>query len=377
MLPPKGDDWRGVASIIIGRKAPILFATLLLTITLMVYSFHNTLEVDPRTYHGGSGFNIPQEAASNSPNSQPHLLPGTSDGVLVVTGDLHEHSGSASDVLLVADAHDNHDGSNPTQTSILRIAPTPLGGGVPLRVMCLGASVTRGDVSTGNLGFRSPLRDKLAAMGNAVNFVGSQRLGAFKDNDLEAFKGNRIDQIHEHSTHIVPEVKPNVFLIHVGSNDCLQKHDTENAGKRMGDLVKYLLDQSPRATVILSTLLTNTVPSKEPCILDINIQIRKLASQLQREGRPVVLAEMHCEQGLPDRPVPEDISKDGTHPFDHGYELMSDIFFDAFVQADKRGFFKSPEDNGIPLDGELERADEPLTYEPEPPKNPNPPPPAQ
>ncbi|KAI1325205.1 carbohydrate esterase family 3 protein [Xylariaceae sp. FL0255] len=245
---------------------------------------------------------------------------------------------------------------------------TALGGGVPLRVMFLGASVTRGDVSTGNLGFRKPLRDKLTALGNPVNYVGSERLGDFKDNDIEAFKGNRIDQIHAHSFRIVPETRPNVFVLHVGSNDCLQKHNTAEAGKRMRDLINYLLVTSPRATVVMSTLLTNTVKGKEECILDINVQIRKLASELEREGRPVVLAEMHCEQGLPNRPLPGDISSDGTHPHDRGYGLMADIFYDAFLAADERHFFKQPEDNGIPDDGELERANEPDLFVPEPPK---------
>ncbi|TGJ88073.1 hypothetical protein E0Z10_g625 [Xylaria hypoxylon] len=252
--------------------------------------------------------------------------------------------------------------------------PTPLSSGIPLRVMFLGASVVRGDISVGNLGFRSPLRDKLAALGNPVNFVGSQRFGAFKDNDLEAYPGNRIDQIHDHATRIVPSTKPNVFVIHVGSNDCLQKHDTPKAGKRMRDLIAYLFKASPQATIIMSSLLTNTVPNQEPCILDLNIQIRRLASALQREGRPVVFAEMHYEQGLPDRPLPADISSDGTHPFDHGYGVMADIFFSAFVDADKRGFLKAPEENGVPDDGELERVDEPFVFQSEPPKKkPHPP----
>ncbi|KAI1361866.1 SGNH hydrolase-type esterase domain-containing protein [Xylaria arbuscula] len=238
--------------------------------------------------------------------------------------------------------------------------------------MCLGASVARGAVSIGNLGFRSPLRNKLAALGNPINFVGSQRLGAFKDNDLEAYAGGRIDQIHAHAEKIVPQLRPNVFVIHVGSNDCLQKHDTANAYERYRDFVLYLLTTSTRATVIISTLLTNTVPSQEPCILDVNIQIRRVASELQRQGRRVVFAEMHCEQGYPDRPVVADISPDGTHPFDHGYELMADIFFEAFLQADKRGFLQTLEQNGIPEDGELERSHEPELFEPPPPKKPKP-----
>lgn len=228
--------------------------------------------------------------------------------------------------------------------------------------MFLGASVTRGAMSVGNLGYRSPLRDKLAALGNPINMVGSQRVGAFVDNDVEAYPGNRIDQIHAHATHIVSGTKPNVFVLHVGTNDCLQTHDTAGAGARLRDLVSYLLRASPRAAVVLSSLLTNTVRGKEACIIDVNAQIRRLASALQREGKPVVLAEMHYEQGLPDRPLPADISSDGTHPFDHGYGLMADIFFDAFVEADRRGVLRAPEENGVAEDGERERADEPFVF---------------
>ncbi|KAI1499738.1 SGNH hydrolase-type esterase domain-containing protein [Biscogniauxia marginata] len=238
--------------------------------------------------------------------------------------------------------------------------PTPIADGIPLRVMFLGASVTRGDVSTGNLGYRQPLHEKMTARGNAVNFVGSQRLGAFPDNDLEAYPGNRVDQVLDHAKHIVPQTKPNLFVLHVGSNDCLQHWDTPKLAVRMRELIKYLLDTSPRATIIMSTLMTNTVRGAEPCILDVNVQIRKLASALEREGKPVVMAEMHSEQGLRDRPLPSDISPDGTHPFDPGYAMMTEIFWDAILEADRRGFFQPPEENGIPLDGNAEREAEEL-----------------
>ncbi|CAJ2510450.1 Uu.00g051530.m01.CDS01 [Anthostomella pinea] len=231
----------------------------------------------------------------------------------------------------------------------------PIADGIPLRVLFMGASVTRGDVSTGNLGYRAPLHDKMTAVGNPVNFVGSVRLGNFPDNDLEAFPGNRVDQIYVRALQIVPKTKPNLFVLHVGSNDCLQGWDTANFEWRVRELVEYLLKESPRGTVIMSTLLTNTVAGKEACILDVNIQMRRLASALQREGRPVVMAEMHCEQGLPDRPQPHHISPDGTHPFDEGYGMMTEIFWKAILEADERGFFQEPEDNGVPLDGNAER----------------------
>ncbi|KAK5627519.1 hypothetical protein RRF57_003234 [Xylaria bambusicola] len=105
----------------------------------------------------------------------------------------------------------------------------PLAGGILLRIMFMGASVTRGAVSIGNLGVCYPLRTKLAALGNPINLIRSQRLGASKDNDLETYTGNRINQIREHATQSVLQLRPNVFVIHVGSNDCLQKHDTAHA----------------------------------------------------------------------------------------------------------------------------------------------------
>ncbi|KAI1299431.1 carbohydrate esterase family 3 protein [Xylaria venustula] len=374
MSTSKRDDWRSFISVIHGRRCTLFFATLLVTISLLTYFFHNTVRVDAVSYYGSAGVNaatngtaesqLPQNPSPSSkyPSQATPTDSNTLDNILKELVAIKSSLNSSTSAS-----------TNSTSTSSTLPTPSPLGSGIPLRVMFLGASVTRGDVSIGKLGFRSPLRDRLEALGNPVNFVGSQRVGAFIDNDLEAYPGNRIDQIHDHSTHIVPSTKPNVFVLHVGSNDCLQKHDTANAGKRMRDLINYLLSESPQATIIMSTLLTNTVHDKEPCILDINIQIRKLASALQREGRRVVMAEMHCEQGLPDRPVPDDISPDGTHPFDHGYQLMADIFFSAFLDADTRGFLKAPEENGVPDDGELERVNEPFTFEPEPPKKPNPP----
>ncbi|KAI1371375.1 carbohydrate esterase family 3 protein [Hypoxylon crocopeplum] len=221
--------------------------------------------------------------------------------------------------------------------------------------MFMGASIARGDVSTGNLGFRKPIRDKLVSRGNAVNLVGSQQVGQFEDNDLEAYPGNRVDQIHDHATRIIPQTRPNLFIFHLGTNDCLQKWDTGNLGVRMRDFVDYLLSASPGAAVVMSTLITNTVPGIEPCILDVNVQIRTLASALANEGKPVVLAEMHYGQGLPDRPQPTDISTDGTHPFDPGYAMMADIFWTSILDAASKGFIRPAQKNGIPDDGNVEK----------------------
>ncbi|KAI0834284.1 carbohydrate esterase family 3 protein [Hypoxylon sp. FL0890] len=240
-----------------------------------------------------------------------------------------------------------------------------IANGTPLRIMSLGASLVRGEFSTGDIGFRKTMRDELVALGVPVNMVGSQRFGEMLDNDLEAYGGNRVSQIHEHATHIVPQLQPNVFLIQVGTNNVLQNRDVDRAGADMEDFINYLLEVSPRSTVVFSTCLTNTVPDCEPKILDVNQQYRELIKKY--DSKPVLLAEMHPSAGFPDRPQVADIGPDGTHPTDHGYDLMGHIFTKGIQEADRKGYLRWPVENGLQKDGDIGRANATTTTEELPP----------
>ncbi|GAP88168.1 putative GDSL-like lipase acylhydrolase [Rosellinia necatrix] len=231
-----------------------------------------------------------------------------------------------------------------------------IASGTPLRIMCLGASIVRGEVSSDSNGFRKTLRADLAALGAPVNMVGSQRYGTMPDNDFEAYGGNRVKQIHEHAKGVVPAQRPNVFVINVGTNNVLQRRDTDAAGAHMEAFIDYLLATSPRSTVVLSTLLTNTVPNREPLILDINAQFRALFAR-KYEKKAVVLAELHPSAGLPGRPETGDISSDGSHPTDRGYEIMGHLLAEAIQYADAKGYLRWPE-NGLAYDGEIGRLDD-------------------
>ncbi|KAI1314251.1 SGNH hydrolase-type esterase domain-containing protein [Xylaria venustula] len=246
-------------------------------------------------------------------------------------------------------------GNTPKKPSLWRPKnSSSIADGTPLRIMCLGASIVRGEVSSDRNGFRRTLRGDLAKLGAPINMVGSQRNGDMPDNDFEAYGGNRVQQIHDHATKIVPQEQPNIFVINVGTNNVLQYRDTDVAGRHMEAFIDYLLSASPRATVVYSTLLTNNVPNREPLILDINRQFRELYPKYV--NKTVVLAELHPSAGFPGRPQAEDISWDGSHPTDHGYEIMGHILAEAVRDADRRGFLRWPED-GLPYDGEIGRID--------------------
>ncbi|CAJ2507745.1 Uu.00g089310.m01.CDS01 [Anthostomella pinea] len=231
--------------------------------------------------------------------------------------------------------------------------------GMPLRIMFLGASITRGEVSTSSVGYRKQLRDQLTYLGNPVNCVGFNRFGDdFDDNDVEGYGANCVRQTHEHAAQAVPALLPNLVLVQTGTSDCFRNDDPSNVGTRMRDLINLLLEDSPQATVILSTLVTTPNVDIEPCILSANAQFRQVAADFIHEGKRVALAEMHYDQGLPNRPLPADIGGDQIHPTDKGYFMMGVIFMEKIREVDALGYLKKPVDIGIPNDGNEGREEE-------------------
>ncbi|KAI5864015.1 carbohydrate esterase family 3 protein [Durotheca rogersii] len=233
----------------------------------------------------------------------------------------------------------------------------PLAGGIPLRVMFIGASMTLGEHSTGNLGYRKQVRDWLVSRGNPVNYVGQNRYGDFKDNDVQAFGAQPIKPTLDRLKEVVPQVQPNLFLINAGSSDCFQLDHWGPAYilQAMRALVDFLFEASPQATVIMSTIITSPRDVTERCVKSANAQIRQVATDLIREGKPVTMAEMHYDQGLPNRVLVEDIGPDVMHPTDAGYFKMGDIFIEHIIEVEKKGWLKPPVDNGVPADGEAAR----------------------
>lgn len=234
----------------------------------------------------------------------------------------------------------------------------PLANGLPLRIMAIGASTTRGDESFDNNGFRRPIREHLTAIGNPVNFVGTQRVGRMLDNDIEAYPGARTGQMHHHAQIVVPRTKPNLILVNVGSNDCFQHLDIPNYYKRYYAFVEYLLTASPRATVVIGTLLPTTETERFNGSADITIvnqQLKRLYQILRQEGKPVVLADMTGPDGIQDT----DLAWDGMHPTSAAYIRMGQILLRSIIEADALGFLRPAEPvHGVLQDGDLEHQDE-------------------
>ncbi|KAK7424912.1 hypothetical protein QQX98_000188 [Neonectria punicea] len=213
-----------------------------------------------------------------------------------------------------------------------------VGGNVDLRLMPLGASITSGKKSDDGNGYRKYLRDLLVADGNKVDMVGSLDSGDMDDNQNEGWDGLRIDEVLVKAKASVPERLPNLITINAGTNDCVQNYDIEHAADRMEEMLKYLWSASPKATIILSTLLVNGDSDVEEKVLDVNEQLKNLTDEMAAASRKVILVDMHSSDG----PQKGDLV-DGTHPDSAGYSKMADLWFKGIEDAASRGWLESPE----------------------------------
>jgi lysophospholipase L1-like esterase len=204
--------------------------------------------------------------------------------------------------------------------------------------MPYGASITHGYLSSDGNGYRDHLRTQIIDAGNDVDMVGNNPEGIMTDNENEGWPGLVIDEVHSKGDVAIPAYKPNLVLINVGTNDCVQDIDIANAGGRISSMIDAIYSQSSAATVVLSTLLPNGDTTVEPRVLEVNEQYKSVVSEKQAAGQRIVLADFHGEGGL----TLDDI-QDGTHPTDAGYAKMAPIWFNAISDADSRGFIQVAE----------------------------------
>ena len=218
-----------------------------------------------------------------------------------------------------------------------------LGSAQQLSIMPLGASITWGKGSSSGNGYRGSLLRRLNEVGYEIDFVGSQQSGTMDDKDNEGHPGKHISEVHQIAEEQVPNYVPQVYCINVGTNDARENDDPEGAGDRMNDMLEFLWDATPDSTVILGSLTVNCNEEHDKHVQTINGKYAELSDKLFGEGRRIVFADMHNDNG----PTCEDMSEeDGFHPTDAGFTKMADIWFDAIEEAKENGWFGEDNSGG-------------------------------
>ncbi|MCK9902882.1 lipolytic protein G-D-S-L family [Parafrankia colletiae] len=198
-----------------------------------------------------------------------------------------------------------------------------------LRVLPLGDSITYGVGTPDNSSYRARLAQLLGGVGGPVNFVGSQRTGQLADQDNEGHPGWTISQIHSIASCTMREYRPNVVLLHIGTNDMARNVSVASAPERLRSLIRQIVNTAPETTVLVSTLIPSTTPATMNRIQQYNAAIPGIVADFQKAGRPVRLVDMGAV-------TPGDMT-DSLHPNANGFRKMAEAFhrtIDGVVRRD-------------------------------------------
>ncbi|KAK5719140.1 hypothetical protein LTR15_007663 [Elasticomyces elasticus] len=207
-------------------------------------------------------------------------------------------------------------------------------------ILPMGASIVYGLKSSDGNGFRLGLQDLLQANGTQTSMVGTQSSGDMSDPFHEAYQGVTIDGYNNKSYHSgAYDMGANVVLVLIGTNDCWYisaKNDIYDdprkgagieAALRFGNLLGSIKTKLPDTLVLAAELPRNTNQWADRCIQGFNSQLPDVVRDAAQQGQHVKFVEMYDV-------VPADqIQEDGTHPTDHGYQLMAQQWYDAVANA--------------------------------------------
>ena len=221
----------------------------------------------------------------------------------------------------------------------LALASAPDAHATAVRVMPLGDSITYGYPSSNYNGYRGPLfdmlrKDSLVTV-SALDFVGSQNAGIMCDDWHEGHPGWVIDQIAGAEHAEAPIARPNLVLIHAGTNDMNLNLDAPNAPTRLGTLIDETFQDNPGVTLVVAKIIRSANTTTEARIETYNAAIPGVVKTRLNAGKHIVMVDMWSALGLADL-------ADDLHPNDTGYRKMATVWKQGIDQAIANGWVAKP-----------------------------------
>jgi len=202
-----------------------------------------------------------------------------------------------------------------------------------IRIMPIGNSITQASSTT--YSYRYALWKKLIDAEIPFDFVGSQSTndggnpefppykGREFDTDNEGHWGKRADEILAGLPDWLLASKPDMVLIHAGTNDMLQFQSVSSTKEELRDMIEAVRAVNPNAIVLLATLIPNTSVDMSAMATAINA----LATEENTSSSPVILVDQYT--GFDE----DDDTYDGIHPALQGEEKMAAKWLDAIVSS--------------------------------------------
>jgi lysophospholipase L1-like esterase len=186
--------------------------------------------------------------------------------------------------------------------------------------MPLGDSITYGVGSTDSAGYRARLEQRLTAAGLRVDFVGSRDAGpAGADDDNEGHSGWTISRMARKVDRWLAAYRPDVVLLHIGTNDVRLDGYRAGAAKRLGVLLNRIRRDRPAAHIFVARIAGSRQPALQRWIAAYNIGVARIVAV--RDDPLLHLVDQAA------------VRAPWLHPNDAGYAAMADTWFTALTSA--------------------------------------------
>ncbi|GKT74201.1 GDSL-like Lipase/Acylhydrolase [Colletotrichum tofieldiae] len=218
----------------------------------------------------------------------------------------------------------------------LEYKSTPAGqvikDGVKLRILPVGDSITVGFASSDGNGYRLKLDENLSA--NDVVFAGTVTSGNLTDGYFAGWSGRTIQYIADNVGPSL-EQRPNVILLHAGTNDMnpnpdvsKEGNDPAGAAARLGCLIDQMITACPDATVLVAQIVNTCDVNQRPATEEFQKLIPGVVEQRRNASHHVLAVDFAALGDAILRP-------DCIHPSDEGYRTMGDYWYDFIAQIPK------------------------------------------
>jgi len=189
----------------------------------------------------------------------------------------------------------------------------------------LGDSITRGVKSSDEGGYRSQLFKLIVAANQKVTFTGSLTNGPAQVSGRpfprmhEGHSGWTISQLSPLFPSPALDVKPNIILLHIGTND-IGSRDPAGMATHLEALLDRIAQNAPDALIVVAQI---TAARTDNDIRDAyNAKIPGMVQSHAAKGQHII--------GVDVNKIPmTGLSADGVHPNDQGYAYMAGIWYAA------------------------------------------------
>lgn len=228
----------------------------------------------------------------------------------------------------------------PTALFLLSLLAACVAAAQPLRVLCIGDSITQGGKQDrAEYTYRLALQRLLLAEGIDFNFLGSRQQGLQPeatwpdvapgvpfDPDHEGYYGAktaRVAQLFLPALNDYPEA-PDVVLIHLGTNDQSTEDPEHDVAMPLEQMVAALRYRNPQVAILLGHLNFNDSEGANA----IRPVVEELAERLDSPTSPV--RTVHHYRGWHERPrQPASDTFDWAHPNPKGQAKMAVRWLEA------------------------------------------------